>query len=387
MTLRSDASASASAGAERFPLRRVDLLAIFAFWTFFALLSAGNGMLDPRGRALYGMYPAAPFALALSVAYAWAALTPLLFWIAARFSADRGSWARRVLALLLIALVIAMCMDFLLAFARMHLLPARPRGPPELNFFVRASRFWFMNQFIVVAAILCAGFARNFFLRYHARREEAIRLTAQLADARLAALRSQLDPHFLFNTLHAVSALVERDPRGVRRMIARLSELLRMTLEGRREQEIPLREELDFLDRYLEIMLIRFQGRLEIEKRIDPRLDDALVPNLVLQPLVENAIQHGVAKIEGVGRIEIVARLDGSTVVLSVLDNGPGRAESSTPAEGIGLGNTRERLVQLYGADQSLTLMPRESGGVHAQVRLPLHGRADLRVPGAEISA
>ena len=217
-------------------------------------------------------------------------------------------------------------------------------------------------------------FARNYFLRYRVRREEAgnlkaqaAQLQAQLADARLAALRSQLNPHFLFNTLHAVSALVERDPRGVRRMVARLSELLRTSLDEADEPEITLDRELKFSERYLDIMQIRFQGNLQVSLRIEPDVRDALVPNLILQPLVENAVKHGVSKLEEMGRIEIVARRLGERVVLSVRDNGPAFSVAKS-SDGLGLRNTRARLAQLYGAEQSLTLRPAPGGGLVAEV-------------------
>jgi LytS/YehU family sensor histidine kinase len=254
----------------------------------------------------------------------------------------------------------------------------------------RLRHLWFMNEFLYYIAILAGGVARDYFLRYQARREEAIRLETQaaqlqvqLADARLAALRTQLNPHFLFNTLHAVSALVERDPRGVRRMIARLSELLRTTLEGADEQEVPLSQELTFTHRYLEIMQIRFQGRLVIESQIEPGALDALVPNLILQPLVENAIKHGVSKIDDAGRIEIHAHRDGARLVMSVRDNGPRVGENGLRAgDGLGLRNTRERLSELYGTEQSLTLRPAGDEGVIAEVSIPYHKRSDLRTTG-----
>jgi two-component system, LytTR family, sensor kinase len=234
--------------------------------------------------------------------------------------------------------------------------------------------------------VLAGGVARDYFLRYQSRREQTIllqaqaaQLQAQLADARLAALRTQLNPHFLFNTLHAVSALVERDPRGVRRMIARLSELLRTTLDGADEQVVPLGQELTFTHRYLEIMQIRFQGRLTIQSQIEPSALDALVPNLILQPLVENAIKHGVSKIDEEGRIEIHARREGERLALCVRDNGPRVTEHGLRAgEGVGLRNTRERLEQLYGSDQSLTLRGAEDGGVLAEVNIPFRKRNEI---------
>ena len=194
----------------------------------------------------------------------------------------------------------------------------------------------------------------------------------------------QLNPHFLFNTLHAVSSLVERDPRGVRRMIARLSALLRYTLEEASAQEVPLRQELRFLHGYLEIQQIRFQGKLEVEEEIAREALDAFVPNLILQPLVENAIKHGASQISGVAQIGIQARREGERLILRVRDNGPGLGNAPgdasddasgdgapRPNRGVGLRNTRERLEGLYGTAQRFTLAPAEGGGLIAEVIVP----------------
>jgi sensor histidine kinase YesM len=246
-----------------------------------------------------------------------------------------------------------------------------------------------MNEFLMYVAVLAAGFARDYFLRYRARREEAIalqaqaaELRAQLAGARLAVLRTQLNPHFLFNTLHAISALVERDPRGVRRMIARLSELLRISLDDVGDAEVPLARELDFTRRYLEIMQIRFEGRLEVIEHVESEALAALVPNLVLQPLVENAFKHGLERIDGVGRIELRAGRVGDRLVLSVSDNGPGVGSEELGAEGLGLGNTRERLEQLYGSNQSLALRTHAGGGAVVEVSLPFRMAGEMHTTG-----
>jgi len=212
-------------------------------------------------------------------------------------------------------------------------------------------------------------------------------------------LSAQLNPHFLFNTLHAVSSLVERDPRGVRRMIARLSELLRVTLEGTSEQEIALSRELELLQLYLDIMQVRFQGRLDVDIQVDADVMDALVPNFVLQPLVENAVMHGVSKVEGAGRIELRARCVGGDVVITVRDNGPGLDPAIAPdgtarltangngappsGGGVGLSNTRARLEQLYGAEQHLSLRRAAEGGTVAEIVLPYHTAADLHAEAA----
>jgi two-component system, LytTR family, sensor kinase len=369
---------------ERVPLRRTDLLLIFAFWTLIALLGSANYLIDPRGRGLQPVLPLAPVAMAFIEAYIWATLTPVVFWIVSRHGIERTHRAVRAVMFLALGLMIAVAVDQILYYFRFEVFFVPRRPPRDVTVLIRVQRMWFMNELIVFLAIVAAGFARDYFLRYRARREEAVRLQAhtahlqaQLADARLAALRAQLNPHFLFNTLHAVSALVERDPRGVRRMIARLSELLRTTLEGADEPEVPLSQELTFLRRYLEIMQIRFQGRLEVDTRIAPDAEGALVPNLILQPLVENALEHGIDKRDAPGRVEIEARLDGDRVRLTVRDNGPGLETGTT--EGVGLTNTRARLEQLYGAEQSLELRAAEGGGLTVEISLPFHTRDDLR--------
>jgi len=283
---------------------------------------------------------------------------------------------------------VSVVVDLVLDLTRTLLLGNSPRH----NFFADPLRavthLWFLREMIVYCGIVAAGVAREYAVRYRSRRDESARLQAeaaqlraQLAEARLAALRNQMDPHFLFNTLNAVSALVERDPRGVRRMIARLSELLRHSLEGAGEPEVTLRQELEFADRYLEIMRIRFQGSLEVRTDLAEEVMDALVPNLVLQPLVENAVKHGVGHVRGGGRIEISARRDGGRVVLCVRDNGPGLADAN-PREGVGVSNTRERLAQLYGEAGALALRPAEGGGVMAEVTLPYHTAGDLHAAG-----
>lgn len=368
------------------PLRRSELLIIFAFWTFLAVLSAANAVLDPRARGFESALSSGPVALAFAESYLWAALTPVIFWLGGRFSAERSNWVSRVALFLLVGFVVSMGIEMLLAFLRSEfVLPMRRRPPFGFNPLFGVTRLLWLDDLMVYFAVLAASFARMYFLRYRARQEEAARLQAQtallqaeLAEARLAALQSQLNPHFLFNTLHAVSSLVERDPRGVRRMIARLSDLLRFTLDRTDQQEVALEQELAFLDRYLEIMQIRFQGRVHVETHLDADVSDALVPTLILQPLVENAVKHGVSKVDATGLIEISARRNGDRLVLAVRDNGPG-LDGADAREGVGLSNTRARLEQLYGNAQSLTLHTAAEGGLIAEVTLPYHTGADLR--------
>jgi two-component system, LytTR family, sensor kinase len=375
-----------------------EIIAILAFWAFLAALTAAGLLVDPRVAAVAAMRAAlrpelSPgFATLTLFEYAlWAVLTLPIFWMARRFGGDRPT-LERVLAFLVIGIVLAIGVDALLKVINGQMLvpPLAPGGPlPASRFALPAprrlspptrglfSRFSFLYDFMVYMVVLGAGLARNYIVRNRARLDEARRLQAeaaqlhaQLADARLNALRTQLNPHFLFNTLNAISTLAEEDPRGVRRMIARLSDLLRHTLEGD-EQEIPLTRELEMLRRYLDIMEVRFQDKLEVSIETEASLDDALVPNLVLQPLVENAFRHGLALMQTVGRVAVRVVRENGDLVLTVRDNGRGLA--NPVHEGVGLTNTRARLTQLYGERQRLALTAAEGGGALVEIRFPYH--------------
>ena len=383
-----DAPRGASSPEKRpvsWKLQRIELAFIVGFWTFLAVLSGARGLLDggdlQQGEALRRML------VAFSNYYFWALLTPGIFWLSRRYSIERTNWIPRVSLHLAVALIVAMVTQIYYSVVYHGIMPPSPNWSFDpLNDLLQ---LWFVNDLIIYFAVLAAGLARDYFLQYQARREEAVQLQAQtallraqLAEARLQTLRMQINPHFLFNTLHAISTLVERNPQGVRRMIAKLSVLLRHTLEGSSEQEVPLEQELQFLDNYLDIQQIRFQGHLEVRREIEPGVLGALLPNLILQPLVENAIQHGVSKMDGQGCIEVRAWREDEQLCLSVRDNGPsvgGDGEGSLK-EGIGLTNTRARLEQLYGDMQSLTFRVADEGGLIAQITLPYHTAADLRV-------
>jgi two-component system LytT family sensor kinase len=349
-------------------MTRAELLGVVAFWTMLALLTAANRLADQRELGLTVVSRTVPIALAFQQMYTWALLTPLVFWLAGRFSIDRSNVVPRIALLLGIGVLLAFSVDRLNSslVAIAHARSGTPMlgGPNRFGsggFFSILRGPMILNHFIIYIGVLSAGFARDYFLRYRAReretarlQSETARLVGQLAEARLSALNAQLNPHFLFNTLNAVSSLVERDPRGVRRMIARLSELLRYTLDGGSENEVVLAQEIAFLERYLEIMQIRFQDQLEIEIQVGDDAREALVPSLILQPLVENAVKHGVDKISGRGKIRIQARREVERLVLTVSDNGPGPSLSGSQLNGerdvetgVGLQNIRQRLEQL----------------------------------------
>jgi two-component system LytT family sensor kinase len=367
-----------------------ELLLIFAFWTFIATLSSVNRLVDPRGFGFQISSPAGPIALEYIESWTWAAVTPLLFALTGLFPIQRRGWLARLALLLVIGIGVAIAVDLLMDLARIELLANVPSRRPRV-FSPREAilRLRFVNQLLVYLAVLAAGYARNYYLQDLTRQREAVvleaqaaELQAQLAEARLDTLRMQLNPHFLFNTLHAISALVERDPGGVRRMIARLSELLRQTIDGRGSQEVSLREELDLLRRYIEIMEVRFQGRLGVTVTAGEEAMLALVPNLVLQPIVENALEHGASRAVGQGEVAIEAKRDGDDLVMTVRDNGPGLS-SREPARGVGLRNTEARLDQLYGDAASLGFSTPGAGGLVVTVRLPYHTASDLRTHAA----
>jgi LytS/YehU family sensor histidine kinase len=198
----------------------------------------------------------------------------------------------------------------------------------------------------------------------------ASRLESKLATAQLEVLRMQLQPHFLFNTLHAISALMYRNVEGADRMVARLSDFLRLSLDTAGMQEVPLKREMEFLDKYLDIEQVRFGDRLQVSRAIDPETLDRLVPNLVLQPLVENAVRHGIAPRASGGRIDISASMRQGRLIVEVLDDGLSAADPIR--EGLGLSNTRARLEQLYGSDARLELGSAAEGGFRVRLTIPV---------------
>lgn len=357
-----------------------ELLLIVLFWTLLATLSSVNRLLDPRGFGLRVNY-AGPVAMQFIEAWIWAAMTPFIFWLSSRFSLERSRWITRIPLLLAIGVAVAIAVFFLLTVAREQIFDqVRRRGGPMRTPLLEIARFRFVNQLVEFIGVLAAGYAREYFMRDQLRGRQAaelerraVALQGQLAAARLDALRMQLNPHFLFNTLHAVSALVERDPGGVRKMIARLSELLRHTIDHDAPNELSLRDELAFLRRYIEIMEIRFQGRLRVVTDIDDETLDAIVPNLILQPIVENALEHGAARASGEGTIDLSAHRDGDSLVLRVRDNGPG--VSDAVGSGVGVANTRARLAELYGNEATFSLTNAPGGGAVAMVELPFRVR------------
>lgn len=291
-------------------------------------------------------------------------LTPAVFWVARRYRLTRGAIARRVPVHLAAAILLCAAWaggGILLSWT---LFGSTPYGGGALSWFFTSLPFGVAVYFAVLGAEHAA------FYFFEARERET-----QLAEARLGALRMQLQPHFLFNSLNAITVIVrDRDTATATRMLEQLGEMLRRVIRADRPQEVTLAEELDFVRQYLAIEEVRFSDRLRPEFVVDPGVLTAAVPEFLLQPLVENAIRHGVAKRVTATLLRIEARREGDELVLAVTDDGPGPGGTAEqPGEGVGLGNTRARLATLYGARASLTLVRTPEGGARATVRLPYH--------------
>jgi two-component system LytT family sensor kinase len=226
-----------------------------------------------------------------------------------------------------------------------------------------------ISESIAFIATAAGLHAIVYYQRFKERERFALQLQARLSDAQLRALRAQLNPHFLFNTLNAVAALLHKDADRADAMLTRLGELLRLTLRADPAHEVPLHQEMETLERYLGIMRMRFSDRVTIRSEVDPAATEGLVPSFILQPIVENAFEHGMAPIKRPGEIVIGAARSNDALVLSVRDNGEGVAPGTS--DGVGLGNTRQRLSELYGEKGSLDVKPREGGGTLVELRIP----------------
>jgi two-component system LytT family sensor kinase len=315
-------------------------------------------------------------------------LFPAVAWLAERFRLDRG---RRVAGLAVhvpasfvygfLHLAIASWLSDYVFFREMPLGYAQNLKRLVSIYFVSLELAYY---WAFVGIVYMVDYRRRYREGERAAAEMAIRtsrLESSLANARLEALRSQINPHFLFNTLNSVSVLAMKgDRHGVVRMLARLSDLLRMALESV-EQTVTLADELAFLEPYLELEQVRFRDRLTVVRRVPPELLDAVVPSLLLQPLVENAIRHGIARRPGPGTVEIGARSSGATLVLEVRDTGPGPGGGAERGDGVGLANVRARLDQLHGGRASLDLARAAEGGAVARVVLPLELRRGQAAP------
>ena len=318
-----------------------------------------------------------PFLLALNLAYwySWACLTPAILWLSRWVPLERNTWKRAV-AVHVPGVFVATLAHIALTVGS-HSMIVVLVGQDPRDWRQEAQRMFFNNfdwEMMTYWAIVGLSHA----LRYHSEaRDRALResqLETHLVEAQLEALQRQLQPHFLFNTLNTISALMHRNVDAADNMIAKLSDLLRISLQNVGVQEVTLKQELDFLSKYLEIEQTRFRDRLTVVFDVQPDTLDALVPNLVLQPLVENAIKHGIGPRPTPGQIEIRSRRIGSLLEMEVKDNGVGlsAARLTDFNRGVGLANTRSRLQHLYGSSHRFEFRQPPGGGLSVLIAVPL---------------
>jgi signal transduction histidine kinase len=308
--------------------------------------------------------------------YVWGAVSPFIFILCRRFPIERGNIVGRSVIHLFAGLVFVCVVTSLTIPVLWNLGLVNTTINPTLGSLYSNL---LINPFMVHQGLLAywgtvvVAHAIEYSRQAQAGRTRASELSAQLANAQLAALKMQIHPHFLFNTLNSISALLHKDVEVADRMIARLSDFLRMTLRNSGTSAVTLEQELEFLTTYLEIEKIRFQDKLLVEMDIDDLALNAQVPNLILQPLVENAVRHGVAKQTGVGRLNIQANRVGDRLVINIEDNGPGPNGIARPknGHGVGLANTRARLEQFYEEFQFEIESKNGKGGTIVSIDVP----------------
>jgi len=346
--------------------RRRFVLAVVAGWAALALLFAATNSLTymSTGRPpLWGL----SIRMALADWLGWAALTFPVLWLARRWPLDSGRFRARLPMHVVAAVAVAAVKVALDRWVRQAVF-----GFP-VSYFLLSS---LVPHFVIYWIVVAAAHALAYYARSRERELAASQLEARLAEARLQLLQMQLQPHFLFNTLHAISELVHESPETADRMIGALSDLLREALDASRMRQVPLDHELHLLGRYLDIQTVRFGDRLEVRFDVAADVRRCLVPSLVLQPLVENAITHGLAARAAAGRIDVSCARLGDRLVIEVADDGAGLAPPERWREGIGLGNTRARLQELYGSGGALDVRHRLSGGVLVKMTIPAYESA-----------
>lgn len=344
----------------------------FGFWTLMALLSALSNVMDRVSSGVPAWWCGMLLWAFLSY-WLWMLLVPVVAQLG-RATAKHG-WIRFFLVHIPAGFAIAVSHQVVVtsvfwAWHRTqmqldHTLGQELQGELMGSLFLSMIVYWFI--LVVLRSLESRRLLQDEQLR-------SAQLESQLTHSQLQALRMQLQPHFLFNTLNAISALALADPQQAREMISRLSDMLRITLEERNSQMLPLSRELDFVRSYLDIQQIRFRDRLDVCFDVDDDTLDAEVPSMLLQPLVENALRHGLLAKPTRGTLCIAARIRGG-LLLSVDDDGVGLPVEGVK-EGVGLGNTRTRLEMLFGSAAWLRMRARENGGTRVEVRLPFRKAA-----------
>jgi signal transduction histidine kinase len=355
------------------------LAIVLGIWTAIAVALTGQAALIVysaiQAQADLPRVPVQPsiaelLVLQLAECLIWAGLTLIIFWLGKRFPLAQGRWLKSVAVHILACVAVALVQTLLALLVAKVLRRDLPQPTLTSNVLFHYFVAKINNNVFLYWAILAVSQIVNYYRQARERELRASQLEARLAQTQLQILKMQLHPHFLFNTLNAISALIHQDVELADRMIARLGDLLRTTLENGDTQEVSLKQELEFIEPYLEIEKARLGARLTVGLDIDPAAMDAKVPNLILQPLVENAIRHGIAPRTEPGRIDIQARRENGFLHLAVADDGPGLA-AGEPSPGIGLTNTRARLEKLYGSGHRLELTSGPRRGLRVAITIP----------------
>lgn len=342
-------------------------LAAAVLWTIIGLVFALPALSSSTLRH--------PILTPLTQWWTWGLVAPLIFWADRRLPIKEKQLGMRIVAHILVSVALTIFYLYVWLAVRALLGFAAWRVLADIRFVANTFRQGFPWSWLVYWAIFGAWQTFRYYQHYLASELRLERMERSFSQARLNALRMQLDPHFLFNALNTISSQVQRDPRLTRSMLEHLGDLLRLSLEARDRPEIPLAEELAFLDHYVAIQKIRFGDSLRIETRVDPDVKYALVPSLIIQPLVENAIRHGVSRRASGGTVLVTAERIANQIEIRVADDGVGLPPnwSLESCSGLALSVTRERIAGLHPNGNSRFAVKRRSGGgTEVEISLPL---------------
>jgi two-component system, LytTR family, sensor kinase len=349
-------------------------------WLLYVLIWTAVGLFFASYSPLWGRHVfSAPISWEealvtnLTFYYIWACIAPLVLWLGHRFPFERATWFSSLLVHIPTSICISAVQLFLAEVASQSLSSEPLKLYDAFREIQRTVAVYFHMNLLTYWAILGVGYSREYYRKFRDREMRTVQLQAQLTKAQLQALKMQLHPHFLFNTFNTISSLMHRSVDEADRVLAVLGDLLRYSLQNVGVQEVTLSEELEFLKQYLEIEHARFGDRLRVQFEVDPEVLDDQLPNLILQPLVENSIRYAVAARVSGGSIEISARRDGDKLRIMILDDGPGLPAGFDlkTSKGIGLNNSAARMEQLYGKDQKFELINRVPHGLQITIVLP----------------
>jgi two-component system LytT family sensor kinase len=334
----------------------------FIFWTFVAFFFAAKGYFESLNYGIEYLF-ARMFGWEILGWLLWGLLTPFIFAFAKRYPPQKKPVLHIPAALAFSAIQLALQFNLFLLSEKLFL----PAGKPVMELMAFDRMTW---RVMVYCILLIVWYATDSQKRAHIEQERATQLSAQLAKTQLQALKMQLHPHFLFNTLNSISELMHHDIRAADEMMVRLGDFLRLTLDPNVSQEVTLEKELEFLRHYLEIEQVRFKDRLKVEMHIQPDTRHARVPYLLLQPVVENAIRHGISTKADGGILEISSEKENGFLHITIQDNGRG-VDQKEIKEGLGLSNTKSRLEKLYGDRFQFELSNRPGSGTIVELTIP----------------